>query len=55
MTEAERRELDAVAYALGEYGKATNQKGWRILPNRVLALAAVDLMWEWERIEWERD
>jgi hypothetical protein len=55
MTEEQRLALDPIAYALADYQEATNAKGWRIVPNRVAALAAVDAMNAWEKTSWERE
>jgi hypothetical protein len=55
MTEEQRLALDPIAYALAAYQEATNVEHWRVVPNRVAALAAVDAMNAWEKTIWERE
>jgi hypothetical protein len=56
MSEQDRLDLDPIARALGIYqAKYHAERGWRISPNRVVALAAVDLLNAWEKHEWERE
>lgn len=56
MSESERLELDPIAEALGVYhAKWQASRGWWMCPNRIVALAAVDMVSAWEATEWERE
>jgi hypothetical protein len=55
MTEKERRALDPISAALEAYQREHYEGGGRCLPNRVIALACVNLMAAWEKTLWERD
>jgi hypothetical protein len=56
MTEQELEALDPIANALNDYHRVRpNPKGWRMAPNRVVALAAAELVTPWEQTIWERD
>lgn len=48
-------DFDPICEALEKYQRKHETGGGRILPNRVVALAVVRLMEEWERQEWARD
>jgi len=54
MPEEERRYLDPIASALGDYLRR-ERPPVMALPNRVIALACVDLLREWQRLELGRD
>lgn len=49
MGEDERRALDPIAYALDAYRARQRVRG-SVVPNRIIALACVDLMQEWDRV-----
>jgi hypothetical protein len=56
MSKEKRLELDPIAAALNDYQKANiGDRGWRIVPNRAAALAAVDAMNAWEKTSSEMD
>ena len=50
MTEDERRRLDDIATALDDYLVSKGGLGTICIPNRVIALACVDLTYEWNRV-----
>lgn len=56
MADDERKNLDPIAYALGDFLQLHFvREGGYVLPNRVAALAAVDAVRAWEKTVWERE
>ena len=55
MGEEERAMLDPICKAISDFHKATDNKGWRLLCNRVIALKAVKELRSWEREYAEMD
>lgn len=56
MTEDERLRLDGLAAALGDYMDGSPDRlGMFCVPNRVVALACVDLLRVWDRAMVSRD
>ncbi len=55
MSQAERERLDPICEALRVYQDVSPPDRGHILPNRIAALAAVDVMQDWEKSEWERE
>ena len=55
MSEAERVALDPICKALRDHQSAHHPDRGYCLPNRVVALAAVDLMWAVDKAAWERE
>ena len=55
MSKADRERLDPVCEALRHYQDSRPPDRGHVLPNRVAALAAVDVMQAWEKAEWDRE
>ena len=57
MTDSERKDLDGVCNGLDAYLSMHRHetRGGRILPNRIIALACIDLARQWEDDMWARE
>ncbi len=55
MPESERVALDPICEALQHHQKSSNPDRPYCMPNRIVALAAVDLMWANDKMAWERE
>ena len=55
MSESERVALDPICEALRYHQESNHPDRPYCMPNRIVALAAVDLMWASDKMEWERE
>ena len=55
MSESERVALDPICAALRYHQESNHPDRPYSMPNRIVALSAVDLMWVWEKMMWDRE
>ena len=55
MPEVERDALDPICAALRHHQESNHPDRPYCMPNRIVALAAVDLMWAYDKMAWERE
>ncbi len=55
MSESERVALDPICEALRLHQESNHPDRPYCMPNRLVALAAVDLMWAVDKMAWERE